>query len=143
MTEDKATYPAMGVAVKAIVRRDDGAVLLIKRAPRSETDPGRWDLPGGKMDYGEQITDALVRETQEETGLTVTPGRPFHVTHFTKDPFWVTSVTFECPRFEGEIRYSDEHVGHTWLALDDLENHGYARGIRDQLDAYVSLVDGR
>jgi 8-oxo-dGTP diphosphatase len=133
----------MGVAAKVIVRRDDGAILIIKRSPRSATDPGRWDLPGGKMDYGERLTDAVVREAREETGLTVTPGRPFHVTHFTKEPFWVTCVTFECPAFEGEVRYSDEHVDHAWVRLEDIPNHDYARGIREQLDAYVTLVGGR
>lgn len=133
-------YPALGVAAKGIVLREDGAVLLIKRAPGSATDPGCWDLPGGKMGYGERLVDALVREAREEAGLTVTPGRPLHVSHFTKEPFWVTCVTFLCPSFEGEVRLSDEHVEHAWVAADDLSGRSCARAIREQLDAYAAFV---
>ncbi len=131
--------PALGVAAKGIVLRDDGAVLLIKRAPDS-VDPGCWDLPGGKMGYGERLTDTLVREVREETGLTVTPTRALHVSHFTKEPFWVTCLTFLCPDFEGEVRLSDEHVEHAWVTVDDLRGRPYARAIREQLDAYAAFA---
>jgi mutator protein MutT len=135
------SYPALGVAAKGIVRRDDGAVLLIRRSPGSSTDPECWDLPGGKMGYGERLADTLVREVQEETGLTVDPVRPFHVCHFTKEPFWVTCVTFVCSRPTGQLRLSDEHVAHEWVMLDDLEARPYARGIKEQLDAFLAIVN--
>ena len=137
------TYPALGVAAKGIVVRDDGAVLLIRRSPGSSTDPGCWDLPGGKMDYGERLADALAREVREETGLTVEPGPLLHVSHFTKDPFWVSCVTFLCPSFEGEVRLSDEHVEHAWVTTEDFDGRSYARAIREQLDAYAASPHAR
>ena len=135
----RPSYPALGVAAKGIVRRDDGAVLLIRRAAQSSSDPGFWDLPGGKMGYGERLVDALVREVREETGLDVVPGPPFHVCHFTKEPFWVTCVTFVCSGPGGEVRLSDEHDEHAWLPVAHLGGRPYARGIEEQLQAFVAF----
>ncbi len=137
----KPAYPALGVAAKGIIRRGDGAVLLIRRSPRSRADPGAWDLPGGKMDYGERLADALAREVLEETGLTVLDARPFHVSHFVKEPFWVTCVTFECLGVaDAAVRLSDEHVEHAWVPLDALDGRPYAMAIREQLDAFAALA---
>lgn len=52
--------------VYAIVRNDDGDVLLVRRL-----DTGDWELPGGRVDPGESAVDALVREVEEEAGLVV------------------------------------------------------------------------
>jgi len=133
-------YPALGVAAKAIVVDDDGDVLLIKRSPRSKVDPLTWDLPGGKMDFGERLTDALEREVHEETGLVVRgdDARPIHISHFVKEPFWVTCVTFVCAAFAGEVHLSDEHVEHEWVAPPDRRGRDYARAIEEQLDAFAT-----
>ena len=53
-------------AVTAVVQDDEGRVLLIHR-----TDNDRWALPGGTMELGESVRTTIVREVQEETGITV------------------------------------------------------------------------
>ena len=60
------------VAVGAVALRDDGALLLVRRAKAPAL--GRWSLPGGRVDWGETLLDALRREVAEETGLEVVPG---------------------------------------------------------------------
>ena len=73
--------PALTVDGVVLVRRvesgaDDGlSVLLIERA--REPYRGRYALPGGFVDYGEDIDDAIEREVAEETGLTGIPFRQF------------------------------------------------------------------
>jgi 8-oxo-dGTP diphosphatase len=131
-----ATWPALGVAVKAIIRDGAGRLLLIRRARESATDPGAWDLAGGKLDYGETVIDALVREAHEETGLAVDVGRPVHISHFTKEPFWVTCITFVCEIAGGDVRLSREHDDFIWIEPSDLSGRTYARAIREQLEAY-------
>lgn len=135
------SFPALGVAAKAIVVSPAGEVLVIRRSERSSFDPGEWDLPGGKMDDRERLVDALVREVREETGLTVVAAqaRPFHVSHFAKEPFWVTCVTFVCPEFEGEVHLSREHVDHAWLTPGRHRDRTYAHAIEEQLDAFASM----
>jgi 8-oxo-dGTP diphosphatase len=138
-TQRQPTWPALGVAVKGIVRDGAGRILLIRRSERSPTDPGCWDLPGGKMDYGESLAETLVREAREETGLTIRVGKPFHVSHFTKEPFWVTCVTFACELLDGDVRLSSEHGDFAWIEPSEIPDRAYARAIREQLDAYLDL----
>src|SRR5512146_2687606 len=54
--------------VRLVVIDASGRVLLLRRAANS-TDGGRWCLPGGKVDYGDTVEQAAVRELREETGL--------------------------------------------------------------------------
>jgi 8-oxo-dGTP pyrophosphatase MutT (NUDIX family) len=133
-------YPALGVGAKAIIVDRDGAVLVIRRRAESHFAPGTWDLPGGKMDDRERLVDALAREVFEETGLRVRAedAVPFHVSHFVKEPFWVTCVTFVCPDFEGaEVRLSAEHTEYAWLRPGEYHDRPYADAIEEQLDAWA------
>lgn len=64
-----AGWPVVGVG--AVVVRD-GRVLLIRRGqPPLE---GRWSVPGGRVEAGESLQEAVAREVREETGVQVRPG---------------------------------------------------------------------
>ncbi len=58
-------HPLVGAT--AIAQLDDKSILLVRRK-----DDGLWSLPGGLVDWGETVESAVMREVQEETGLTVT-----------------------------------------------------------------------
>jgi ADP-ribose pyrophosphatase YjhB (NUDIX family) len=69
---DKRVYPAAPIlAVSAAVIRD-GKVLIVRRAPRPPAG-GLYTLPGGVVEVGETLTEAVVREIREETALTIEP----------------------------------------------------------------------
>jgi 8-oxo-dGTP diphosphatase len=61
------------LCVGAVVTDGYGRLLLIQRG--HEPGAGLWSLPGGRIEPGETAAEALVREMEEETGLTVEPGR--------------------------------------------------------------------
>jgi len=66
------------IAVRAIIHKD-GKTLLLRRASGRETILGRYELPGGKLEYGEQPEDALGRYLRDDAGLTVRTTQLFDV----------------------------------------------------------------
>lgn len=65
--------------VGGILHDPDGRLLLVQRA--HDPGRGRWSLPGGRVEPGEDEHTALIREMREETGLQVRPGRLVAVVH--------------------------------------------------------------
>src|SRR5690606_31564183 len=61
-------------SVYAILRNEKGEFLLLRRSENSHSNPGKWDLPGGKLVRGERLEEAVVREVWEETGIPIVPG---------------------------------------------------------------------
>jgi 8-oxo-dGTP diphosphatase len=72
-TEGAGAPRRQRVAVYGVCVNPAGEVLLVRAAPHL-TVAGRWFLPGGGVDHGEQPTEALRREMSEETGLDATVG---------------------------------------------------------------------
>lgn len=66
------TRPVVDVAVGILIRPDDGRFLLTSR-PLGKVYAGYWEFPGGKLEAGESVEQALARELQEELGLRVAP----------------------------------------------------------------------
>lgn len=74
MRDERAERPRVLLVNRCIVLNDEGKILLIKRSKRTETyNASLWEAPGGKLDDGQDISNALEREVLEETGLFVIP----------------------------------------------------------------------
>ena len=71
--EIKAAAEHRPVSVKAIVISSDRKILLLKRPCEK-----RWDIPGGGVDAGETLAEALVREMIEETALVIDNAQPLY-----------------------------------------------------------------
>lgn len=102
---DLASIPFPLVAVDCIVTNPSGEVLLVERG----NPPPGWALPGGFVELGETIEEAVRRELREETGLELNELRQFHVySDPTRDPrHHMISVVFTA-RSSGTPRGGDD-----------------------------------
>lgn len=111
---------SLHVAV-AVIADDSGRILLAKR-PEHAHQGGLWEFPGGKVDPGEDLADALVRECREELGIEVRDHRPLiRISHRYPDRTVMLDV-HRVSAFSGEPR-GVEGQPLAWVAPEDL--HAY------------------
>jgi len=129
-----------GVCVGAAVFHQD-SLLLLRRIP---TFPGLWELPGGSVEEGESLDDALHREVREETGLTVKVKQPFHASTFEADGqegkrVTVVAIEYLCEAASRTpVRLSPtEHDEFAWVRRADLASYPLVPGFADAVpEAY-------
>lgn len=113
--------PTFNVGLKAVVLNSKNEMLLIQRSAEN-TVAGKWDIPGGRMSFGESLDEALAREVREESGLEVEAiGTVLSVCTFMRDVSasnQIVRITFAVRATEGEIMLSDEHQAYEWVGLD-------------------------
>lgn len=112
-------HPRVGCGA-AIVR--DGSLLLVLR--RREPEAGHWGLPGGKVDFGETIPEAIAREIGEELGIAIRLTRLLCIvdqidrdagTHWVA-PTWAAEIIDGVPA----VREPEALSACGWFPLDDL-----------------------
>jgi NAD+ diphosphatase len=127
-------------AVVGLIERNSD-ILFIQRA--QEPGRGLLGLPGGFVDYGETLEQALGREIQEETGLTARHleyfGSTFNeylygeITYLSTDAYYVCSVDHEC-----SLRCGDEVAAASWRSPESVQSEGLAfPGVARMLSLYV------
>ncbi|WP_407551198.1 NUDIX domain-containing protein [Streptomyces sp. Pv4-95] len=130
------------VSVAGVVVREDGRVLVIKRA-----DNGAWEAPGGVLELDERPEDGACREVLEETGIKVETERLTGV--YKNMTRGVIALVFRCRPVGGEAHTSDESQDVRWFTRDEVESHmveAYAVRVLDALDVGAPQVrahDGR
>jgi 8-oxo-dGTP pyrophosphatase MutT (NUDIX family) len=125
------------VAVAAVIRDDDGRLLMIQRS-----DNGVWALPGGAQDIGETTREAAIREVEEETGIEVeitgvsgVYSDPRHVIAYddgeVRQEF---SVVFHGRPIGGALRGSNESRHAAWVNPTDVPNLKIDRSMRLRIE---------
>ena len=94
--------PRIEAAVGVLVRASDGALLLTSRPP-GKVRAGWWEFPGGKLEAGETVEQALRRELQEEIGVTITDCQLWKVTEHDYSHARVRLHWCKVTRWDGEL----------------------------------------
>ncbi len=119
-------------AVSAVVTDAAGRYLLVRRS--HEPEAGRWALPGGRVEPGETLAAALVREIREETGLTVRPGREVGVVRRAAPGGGDYEIhCFIAEHLGGEAVAGSDASSLRWVAPRDLPALDTARGLVEAL----------
>ena len=112
-------YRKPSVTVDGIVTKNN-EILLIKR--KNNPFKGRWALPGGFVNYGEKVEDAVIREVKEETGVSTRIIKLFGVySDPSRDPRGHTiSVVFILKPETEEVKGGDDAVDARFFPLDSI-----------------------
>lgn len=129
MSEEKKKIGA-GIGVVMV---KDGKILLGRRhadpdkADSAFRSAGEWCIPGGKLDWGESLEDAAIREVQEETGITINSPRVVSVHNTKNEHAHFVTVGLVAEEWEGEpqVMEPDEMVEWAWFDLNDLPQPRY------------------
>jgi 8-oxo-dGTP diphosphatase len=93
-------------------------LLVLKRSNYTVQKPGIWELPGGRLELGENPFEGLKREVFEETNLKIKIGAPLSVRHFNRvDGQVITLIIFVCSPKTRKVKLSKEHTEFKWLEI--------------------------
>lgn len=118
------------VSVAGVVVREDGRVLVIRRA-----DNGAWEAPGGVLELDERPEEGVCREVLEETGVKVDPVRLSGV--YKNMERAIVALVFLCRPAGGEGRASAEASEVRWFTREEVRSRmteAYAVRVLDALD---------
>ena len=110
-----------GLTVRGIIKNDSDEILIVKRHPKSRTDPEMWELPGGKVENGENFEDALVREIKEETNLDCTVGDFCEAVQNDYMHKRTVQLMMYLDNISGDVKISEEHTDWMWAGTEDIK----------------------
>ncbi len=112
----------------------DGGVVVIKRS----NPPFGWALPGGFVDYGESLEEAVRREMKEETGLDLLELKQFHTySDPSRDPRFHTICTVFTAKAKGKPKAGDDAADLKVVHLEDVEGMDFAFDHKKILQDYI------
>ncbi len=124
-------YPDAPIAGVGAIVIDEGKVLLIKRGRPPLL--GEWSIPGGAMELGETVREAVVREVREETGLVVEAVELLGVfDRVVKDGdgkilYHYVLIDFLCRRVSGEPQASGDADDARWVGVEEINKLSLAK----------------
>ena len=117
-------YPSRPIPAVAAVIIRNGQVLLSLRG--NEPNKGKWGIPGGVVEVGEKIEEALIREVKEETGVDVKPLKRVaifdSIRRDAEGKVQYHYILFEylCEYVSGELRRGDDALDVKWVKISEL-----------------------
>lgn len=136
------------LTAKAVIVNEENQVLLVRREKHDPIAPGKYDLPGGRVETGEGIRESVIREVEEELGVEVELGPVIYAFDFGKEYEKECEIGNEKVIFNGkglrflafykgsEIKLSKEHDKYEWLSLEKaLEKFGDSDFEKDKAES--------
>lgn len=104
----------------------DGKFFIAQRLA-SDSSPGKWEFPGGKVEEGEEPKEALIREWKEELGVDIQILRLFGTHRFTTEKAQFHLELYTVHHVSGTLQMI-EHQAHAWASVDELKDYDLLAG---------------
>jgi 8-oxo-dGTP diphosphatase len=120
----------------------DGRVLIAKR-PEGKALAGLWEFPGGKVEAGERPEQTLIRELDEELGITVKEAclAPLTFASHAYPEFHLLMPLWVCRRWDGLVT-AREHAGLAWVRPNRLRDYPMPPADEPLIPPLIDLVAG-
>jgi len=132
-------HPLLGVGALIFTRAGRrGPILLVERGGKPLK--GYWSLPGGLVEPGEQLEDAVRREVKEETGLEIQPMRLFEIfLRIMRDEqgrveYHYVLADYVCKVVGGNLRAGDDVSRAQWARRSELERYRLTEGTLEVIE---------
>ncbi len=136
----------IGVGVGALILDEQGRLFLSRRGPKAKNERGLWEFPGGSMEFGETLAEALKREMREEYGIQIVVGELLDVVdHILPEEgqHWV-SPTFICTVASGVPTILEpEKCSEIGWFLPDQAPENLTQVTRSNLDHYREKLQSK
>ena len=120
--------------MRGIIKNENDEILILKRHPKSRTDPEMWELPGGKVESGEFFDEALVREIKEETNLDVEVGDFAEAVQNDYSHKRTVQLIMYLDNVKGDVKISDEHTDWMWADLEKIKTLEISTSLKKVLE---------
>lgn len=111
-----------GLTMRSVVKNKKDEILVLRRHPKSKTNPHKWELPGGKIENGEFFDKALIREVKEETDLDVKVGDFCEAVQDDYPHRRTVQLIMYAKDITGDVKISDEHDDWMWASIDEIKS---------------------
>lgn len=130
------------IVVNAVIEKD-GKILISQRSFEEKHEPGKWTIPGGKVettqgDVFHIIEKTLAKEVEEEVGIKILENVELltNNTFIRSDGTHVVALMFLCHYESGEAKPLEDTLDVRWIAENELLNYEFPPNV----DGYVKLA---
>ena len=132
----------VNVGTAGIIRKH-GKILIAQRKKESWMEPNKWEFPGGKLEPNESYEDCLIREIQEELGITISIDRLFmkttHIYMKNNQEFPITLIVFLADWIKGKKRNIDCQDSK-WINPSDLMMFDFSAADVPIVEKYLGSI---
>jgi 8-oxo-dGTP pyrophosphatase MutT (NUDIX family) len=137
-------------AQKAFIVHEE-KLLLIQKSLEDPNQPGKWEVPGGRMEFGEDVDVHITREVTEEVGVAILPGPPFYVWQWMNERvsdggavlMQVVAVARICFPLSTVVdlsnRVVDDYLGDArWVPLNEISGYDFIENMKPVVNAFLA-----
>jgi len=134
----------IGVGTGAFIVSEEGKILLTRRGPQARNQVGKWEAPGGMVEFGETAKETVIRETKEELDIDIQIN---DLMGFVDDiieeekqhwagPTWLASIVSGEP----EIMEPENCDGLDWFTVEEADKLDKSLTLQHDLEVYKNYL---